>query len=151
MQGALNQAKYLAWTPRSTKNVFLITDAPGHGRDICDWGDDYPDGSPDGFKLEDQMKEFAAQAITFTMVKVNERCNAMIDVMKKGYAAQGEQLVISDLAEACKSDSKEQVTAKFVKNASFILSASLGGPGKARPSGTVLWDTSKFELNQWFS
>jgi len=33
----------------------MICDAPGHGRDINgmtgNWGDDYPNGSPDGYKI----------------------------------------------------------------------------------------------------
>jgi hypothetical protein len=40
----------------------MICDAPGHGKDINGFGtmgDDYPNGSPDGFKLEDQMKQFS--------------------------------------------------------------------------------------------
>jgi len=41
----------------------MICDAPGHGLDITgdigSFGDDFPNGSPDGFRLQDQMKEFA--------------------------------------------------------------------------------------------
>jgi hypothetical protein len=31
------------------KVAFLICDAPGHGKDICDAHDDYPKGSKDGY------------------------------------------------------------------------------------------------------
>jgi len=41
----------LKWTADSIKQAFLICDNPGHGRDISDTGDDYPNGSPDGFKV----------------------------------------------------------------------------------------------------
>lgn len=52
VQGGFNKALNMSWTPNSVKSVFHIFDAPGHGKDICDDGhDDYPGGSPDGFKI----------------------------------------------------------------------------------------------------
>jgi len=63
----------------------MICDAPGHGKDINGFegpGDDFPNGSPDGFKIQDQMKTFAARNINFTIVKVNDSCDAMIKVMQ---------------------------------------------------------------------
>jgi len=53
VQGGFNQALHLAWTKDSIKMAFHIADAPGHGRDICDFGDNHPGGSPDGFKIQD--------------------------------------------------------------------------------------------------
>ena len=44
------------------------------------------------------MKEFAKKGVNFTLVKVNEECNAMIEVMKANYGAN---LVVTDLAKAC--------------------------------------------------
>jgi len=40
----------LSWEA-SIKLTFLIADAPGHGKDICDSDDSYPKGSPDGYKI----------------------------------------------------------------------------------------------------
>ena len=51
VQGGYNKALNLTWRSGSIKTAFHIADAPGHGKDICDWGDDYPKGSPDGFKI----------------------------------------------------------------------------------------------------
>jgi len=51
VQGGFNKALNMKWAPDSVKQVFHIFDAPGHGRDICDWGDDYPAGSIEGFKI----------------------------------------------------------------------------------------------------
>ena len=82
VQGGFNKALQLSWGADSIKQTFHIADAPGHGKDIT--GDDssqkmfsfaydnYPNGSPDGFKLQDQMREFAARGIGFTFVKVND-------------------------------------------------------------------------------
>lgn len=144
----------LTWQTNSVKNAFLITDAPGHGRDICDWGDDYPDGSPEGHKLVDQMAEMARRQINFTMVKVNERCNMMIKVMQDSYGKTG-GMTVSDLADACLTQTKEQVNQKFIKSASFILSASIAGKQKAKAARAAalepLWDVNQLEKSQWFS
>ena len=51
VQGGFSKALQLAWSPESYKIAFHIFDAPGHGKDICDDGDSYPLGSPDGFKI----------------------------------------------------------------------------------------------------
>ena len=59
VQGGFNKALNMKWRKGSTKTAFHIADAPGHGKDIRDGGDSYPNGSPEGFKLQDQMREFA--------------------------------------------------------------------------------------------
>jgi hypothetical protein len=80
VQGGLNQALKQHWIPDSVKQAFLICDAPGHGIDLTNdpITDDYPAGSPDGFKVQDQMVEFAKRGIGFTVIKVNEDCNLML-------------------------------------------------------------------------
>ena len=92
----------MKWEINSIKSIFHIADAPGHGKDICDgWGDSYPNGSPDGHKLQDQMRMFAAQKMHFTFVKVNEACNKMLKVMEENYNPSGLTMNITDLANAC--------------------------------------------------
>lgn len=89
------------------------------------------------------MKEFARRKITFTAVKVNESCNLMIDVMKKSYDSCGMQLVVTDLAKACSTKSKADVTKDFIEAASYILSVAVGDGGPAQPKqlkGEPLWD-----------
>lgn len=51
VQGAFNKALNLGWSKHSAKQCILICDAPGHGTDLFTGFDDYPKGSPDGFKL----------------------------------------------------------------------------------------------------
>lgn len=54
VQGGFHEALKMKWQPNSIKMAFHIFDAPGHGRDICpNGGDDYPNGSPDGHKIQD--------------------------------------------------------------------------------------------------
>jgi hypothetical protein len=54
--GGLKKCLDLDWTPGSTKQVFLICDAPCHGREYFTGYDSYPNGSPEGHKLEPLMK-----------------------------------------------------------------------------------------------
>ena len=51
VQGGLNHALNMKWTEGSIKQLFLICDAPGHGKDIWNGDDNYPKGSPDGHKI----------------------------------------------------------------------------------------------------
>ena len=53
VQGGLDLALKMEWTVGSIKQLFLICDAPGHGKDICDEHDNHPKGSPDGHKIQD--------------------------------------------------------------------------------------------------
>jgi hypothetical protein len=41
----------MKWEANSAKQVFLICDAPGHGKDIWEGDDNHPKGSPDGYKI----------------------------------------------------------------------------------------------------
>lgn len=48
--GGLDKALKLNWSENSVKSVFLILDAPTHGKKYHDSSsDDFPNGSPDGF------------------------------------------------------------------------------------------------------
>ena len=88
------------------------------------------------------------------MVKVNERCNMMIKVMQDSYGKTG-GMTVSDLADACLTQTKEQINQKFIKSASFILSASIAGKQKAKAARAAalepLWDVNQLEKSQWFS
>lgn len=85
----------MVWTPESIKQAFHLFDAPGHGSDICDGDDSHRAGSPDGFKIQDQMKEFSDRGIEFTVIKVNNRCEKMIRVMESCYNINGRKLNIT--------------------------------------------------------
>lgn len=73
------------WTVEAAKRVVLITDAPPHGKQYHNYqryGDDYPNGSPDGLILEDLIKEFAEKEIDFQVIKLNGEFDKTIDVIK---------------------------------------------------------------------
>lgn len=69
---------------------------------------------------------------------------------------------VTDLAAACLTKTKEEVTKAFVNAASFILNASIGGGAGAGKKGgkalkkvkrttKPLWETKKFEEKQFLS
>ena len=103
VQGGFHKALGMNWESGSIRSIFHIADAPGHGDDINVQysGDNYPNGSPDGHKIQDQMRMFAAQNIHFTFVKVNDMCEKMIEVMRDNYNPSGLTMNVTDLSSAC--------------------------------------------------
>ena len=64
LQGGLKLALLQDWTEEAFKRVYIICDAPCHGKKYHpDQFEDYPDGSPDGLVLEDLMKELCRKDI----------------------------------------------------------------------------------------
>ena len=159
VQGGFHKALGMSWEPSSVKTIFHIADAPGHGREMCDDYDDYPNGSPDGHKLQDQMRLFAAKEVHFTFVKVNEVCNKMIKLMHENYDPSGLTINVTDLANACQTKSKQEVDNQFVNAASFMLRAAVGGGAKGKKAALLkkvkrekpLWDTKQYAVDQFFS
>lgn len=147
----------MVWTPESIKQAFHLFDAPGHGTDICDGDDSHRAGSPDGFKIQDQMKQFSDRGIEFTVIKVNNRCEKMIRVMESCYNINGRKLNITDLSDACAKKSSADITKDFVAATSFIMSRAVGNAfgatsvGKTAQKLEPLWDPKKFVLGQYLS
>jgi len=71
------------WTAEASKRVFLIGDAPTHGKKYHGLADDYPNGSPEGLNLEELMAEFKAKDIDFNVIKLNSSLDGMVKVMKE--------------------------------------------------------------------
>lgn len=98
VQGGLHQAlNNMLWTEGSIKQLFLICDAPGHGKDICDSSDNHPTGSPDGYRIQVQMQEFAKRRINFNIVRVNSSVDKMIGVMRANYDSIDRKIIVTDL------------------------------------------------------
>jgi len=145
VQGGLDKALKANWSANSIKQAFLIADAPGHGVEISGDAicDEYPKGSPDGFDIKNQMHQFANRRINFTIVKVNEDCNLMFNVMQNAYNSivqDQAKITVSDLAKAVQNKTKAEVTEDFIKSASYIITAALGNKKPAKPA-QPLWDT----------
>ena len=125
-----------SWASDSVKHAFLICDAPAHGKDVNQGHiDNFPNGHPEGYIIQDLTKEFADKNINFTMVKVNKDCDQMIGVLQAVYKKSGKTLNVTDLADAVKNLSQAEITKKFVEGMSFMLSTTLGS-GKTA-SGSV--------------
>jgi hypothetical protein len=86
---------------------------------------------------------------------MNNDSDLMIKIMQDVYPA----LQVSDLTNAIKTKSAEEVTKLFVENASFILRATVGvkdsnAQGNKRDTikkGKPLWDPKKLEVDDIFS
>ena len=157
--GGLRKCLDQAWTPGSTRQVFLICDAPCHGRKYNDGGDSYPDGSPEGLQLEPLMREFRDNKIEFTCIKLNNTVDKMIKAMQENHPS----MVVTDLVNATQTKSAAEVTKMFVDSASFILRAQVAGKGGKGGKGKVvekpvrpknakqLWDPKKLAVDDLFS
>lgn len=92
------------------------------------------------------MKEFARRNINFSVIRVNNSVDKMVQVMRNNYDNNGLKLNVSDLEKSIATKSKEEVTKDFVTAASFILSAAVGGKKLALKHNEPLWDPKKFEI-----
>ena len=96
------------------------------------------------------MRMVAGFGMHFTFVKVNELCGAMIKLMRDNYDQSGLTMHVTDLANACATQSKVEVDKKFTAAASFMLRAVIGGGGSKTSKSKLLkkvkrdkplWDT----------
>ena len=97
------------WTEEAIKRVFLIADAPCHGRSYCDGGDHFPEGSPDGLVLEDLMREFSEKDIVFNVIKLDHSCDKMIEAMRGAH----EEFSVKDMTEQRPSASYSYPVASY--------------------------------------
>ena len=79
----------------------------------------------------------AKRKVNFTVVKVNNRCEKMIKVMEESYKSQGIKLNVTDLAKACETMSKIEITKEFVAAASIIMKPAVKVKADIR---SPLWD-----------
>ena len=94
-----------------------------------------------------------------TIVRLNDCVDKMIKFFKVHYNKGEMELEITDLADAEKTKTKEEISKMFVEKASFIISAKLGAKEaksigvnvKKAPRGDPLWDKKQLKENDWFS
>ena len=103
MTGGLKRCLDLDWSKKSTKLVFLILDAPCHGKKYHNLSDEYPKGCPEGLKLEDLMQEFRKMEIELNIIKIKQNCNKMIKIMQQFHT----QLTVSDFTGS-KADTEQE-------------------------------------------
>lgn len=87
----------------------MIGDAPCHGKKYTGALDDhYPDGSPEGLTVEALMKEYCKLDIEFSMIKLNNSVDTMIEAMRQHH----QELDIKDMS----SQTVEKAIADHVIN-----------------------------------
>lgn len=117
VQGGLKLALLQDWTEEATRRVFLICDAPCHGKQYHSESDDFPNGSPEGLVLEDMMKEFCKKEIEFQVIKLSHSCDKMIETMKSCH----QELEVTDMTGIKRA----------APSYSHTLSASMGARAEA--------------------
>jgi hypothetical protein len=93
----------------------MIADAPGHGKNLCTGWDRYPGTDPDNNIVEDYVKELSSQKINLTFVRLNDSCDKMISYFKPLYNKGDMNLEVTDLADAEKTKSQEEINKMFVE------------------------------------
>ena len=145
----------MPWTEGSVKQLFLICDAPGHGKDICDSHDNHPNGSPDGHRIQSQMDQFKKKMINFNIVRVNNSVDKMINLMRANYDSLDRKIIVTDLEASVKNKTHAEVTKEFVAATSYILSVAVGGKAHKKVAKKIaaepLWDTKQYKNGNWFS
>lgn len=147
--GGLDECLKLSWAANSTKQVFHIFDAPCHGKEYHSMHDNYPGGCPKGLKIENLIKQFEKRNIAFNCIKVNNTADLMIKAMQNNHSG----VTVSDLTDAVKNKTKEEVDKMFVDTTSFILRTTLGGKSSAKKKSEKkpMWDPKQLAINQHFS
>ncbi|KAL4441752.1 hypothetical protein ABPG74_008749 [Tetrahymena malaccensis] len=94
--GGLNNALNFTWES-AAKQLIFIADYPAHGLKYHEnLVDNYPNGCPNGLKLEDLMCQYSLKKIDFTVVEVSQSTKRMFKIMTQYY---GQSLVIKNLLE----------------------------------------------------
>lgn len=94
--GGLKMCLLQDWTSDSIKKVFMIGDAPCHGKKYTgDLDDHYPSVSPEGLTIEDLMKEYCKLDIEFSIIKLNNSVDAMIEAMRMNH----QELDVKDMSD----------------------------------------------------
>jgi len=95
----------------------MIGDAPCHGKKYTgDLDDHFPDGSPEGLNIEDLMREYCKLDIEFSMIKLSENVDTMVQAMRENH----QEIDVKDM-------SVENMKREIVDN--VIIASESGGRG----------------------
>lgn len=76
----------LSWLANSDKVVFLICDAPAHGKQYNGgMKDDHPEGCPCNLNGSTILREMKSKKIDFKILALNSSLNMMITLFKEDY------------------------------------------------------------------
>uniref|UniRef100_A0A0G4H247 UBC core domain-containing protein n=1 Tax=Chromera velia CCMP2878 TaxID=1169474 RepID=A0A0G4H247_9ALVE len=129
--GGLRVTLDLTWEG-ACRYAVLIADAPAHGRKYHNTHDTYPAGDPTGLQIEDLMVEFREKNIDFVFMRINNRTDKMLNVMKTAYDNEesGHAIQVCELGsnvrlfkDALVSSAREAVKASTGRRAAKYLSS----------------------------
>lgn len=94
--GGFQEVLRMPWADADLNHLFLICDAPPHGRDwhMPDVTDDYPD---DEFDLPGLVRSVAHRDIRLTIIKATEMLNPMIIRMDDIFRNAGRYITVANL------------------------------------------------------
>jgi hypothetical protein len=73
----------VAWNKNTEKFIFLIADAPPHGKRFTKGGDGFPDGCPCGYSEVNMLPKLKDMKIDFTIIKLNSSIDEMIKLFSQ--------------------------------------------------------------------
>jgi hypothetical protein len=80
----LHDALYkTTWREKTEKFLFLVLDAPPHGKRFTDGGDGFPDGCPCGYSEVTILPDLRDKKIDFTIIKLNNSIKKMVDIFSQ--------------------------------------------------------------------
>jgi hypothetical protein len=80
----LNDAIYkTSWRSDSEKYLFMVLDWPPHGQRFNSSSDNFPNGCPCGYHEKDLLPKMREMKIDFTIIKVADQINTMIDLFSQ--------------------------------------------------------------------
>ena len=90
--GGLHAGLNMTWRSNA-RYAILIADAPGHGSKYHekDVEDDYPEGDPNGYVLEELMRDYAKKNINLCLTKIDDYTDKMFKAMKEAYNKESQK------------------------------------------------------------
>ena len=90
--GGLHAGLNMTWRSNA-RYAILIADAPGHGskyheKDVEDY---YPEGDPNGYVLEELMRDYAKKNINLCLTKIDDYTDKMFKAMKEAYNKESQK------------------------------------------------------------
>ena len=103
--GGLSYGLQQSWQS-SAKYAVLICDAPSHGSTYYKGkiDDKFPEGDPEGRKLEDLIIQYARNGIMFYAIKIHEITDKMYSIMNEVYQKEcGRKINVANLGNSTKT------------------------------------------------
>ena len=90
--GGLHAGLNMTWRSNA-RYAILIADAPGHGSKYHekDVEDDYPEGDPNGYVLEELMRDYAKKNINLCLTIIDGYTDKMFKAMKEAYNKESQK------------------------------------------------------------